>query len=901
MMIKDANDADDELLDDKSTHSDSLSLSRHDISSSSRPSILLENGNSRKLGAEEGALSEQSSLMGNDELHDIETGVVSTYRPRRMPPPELFSTCEDDTMPTSHRTGRSSSGTLPEVHRTSSFYARQSTAAAAAASNTSLSPPPSTLTISHTSEVPSSVISSEEATVSTCGTGSRPSRWAQASGGARGISRSLSRRAGSKSPSRRSRVAGSKSPSNRSPRTSIFKTSKKGHLENVLDASVRRLPSYEFLTKDGGEKEGGSLRPGAKWWHGIFFFSLISMLACIITLWAPYPIGARMPTEMIAKMPWSDGCEGLKSCICPRETICADDLTSMIFLTIARSTAWFDYPLYMLLFMSKANNLNNFLQKTALRCWINFSDYHRVHSLFGIIVGVESMSHSFFHLLRWARRNDDIQLLWTSRTGITGLIAIILIPFIVLPMTVPYLKKRLSFEWRKGLHYLSVVWGVALMCHAPERIFWLIGIPVFVYTADKMVEGLFKTHLLESAHFLRLGDNSCLISFENPPGFGKQNSAYVYLMLPWLSKYQFHAFTVFPSATPNHSSICIHKCGDWTEKLMKTITTPTHKPAFVVGPFLSPFSSPAMDCENLVAVASGIGVTPAISLIKQYSSTKRRLNLVWICRDAGLVEHFLQNVEFGSDGYTLIYYTGKERSLIMRDDMPPNVFIFNTRPDLEHTISGIITSIATGEGLPEKLHEKVLTSTPAEMRSKLLLEKALSIYTLDQLFDYTVKASNHYNAGLLPLVGAVNYQGLLSTMRSLLGDDCKLIKDQITKTFEKIDADTDSRLDREEFEFFFDLMLISDQGSESIANVKRGLQRMSTCRDMFESSRHPMKSEPDESNDEYNIKKYLQGDGKFAAKNWNLLYCGGSQTVLDQLKDFKRKFGIGLSVEKFDW
>jgi len=166
---------------------------------------------------------------------------------------------------------------------------------------------------------------------------------------------------------------------------------------------TRRLsegPNYDFLQAEQDELDEGSLRPGAKWWHGVFIFSLISMLACIITLWGPYPIGARVPSAIVATTPWSDGCQGLKSCICPRETVCADDLLSMIFLTIARSSAWFDYPLYMLLFMSKANNLNNFLQHTALRCWINFSDYHHVHSLFGIVVGFESTIHAFFHTLR---------------------------------------------------------------------------------------------------------------------------------------------------------------------------------------------------------------------------------------------------------------------------------------------------------------------------------------------------------------------------------------------------------------------------------------------------------------------------------------------------------------------
>lgn len=231
-------------------------------------------------------------------------------------------------------------------------------------------------------------------------------------------------------------------------RSSMFKSSKKKESANHISNKQAVLPSYDFLEEES--KEQSSLFPNAKWWHGVFFFSIISLLACIITLWAPYPIGARMPSDQIASMPWSNGCQGIDSCICPRETICADDMLSMIFLTIARSSAWFNYPLYMLLFMSKANNLNHFLQKTALRCWINFSDYHKVHSLFGIVVGIESTSHSFFHILRWARRNNDIQLLWTHRTGITGLTALLVTPLIVLPMTVPFLKKMMTYEFRKG-------------------------------------------------------------------------------------------------------------------------------------------------------------------------------------------------------------------------------------------------------------------------------------------------------------------------------------------------------------------------------------------------------------------------------------------------------------------
>jgi len=667
--------------------------------------------------------------------------------------------------------------------------------------------------------------------------------------------------------------------------------------------SSKAAKASQMLPFTVEHKEESSLRPGGKWWHWVFLISLVSMLACIVTLWAPSPIGARQPTSEVASSPWSTGCKGgLQTCICPRSTICADDLVGMIFLTIARASAWFDYPLYMLLFLSKANNLNQALQKTSLRVFINFSEYHNVHSLFGVIVALESTSHAFFHILRWARRQNDIQLLWTTQTGITGMIAYLFIPIIVLPMTLPFLKKRMTFEWRKFLHYFSILWAVALMYHAPQRIFWMIGAPLFIYVADKLVEGMLKTHLIESCHFQRLGDTSCLIEFENPAGFGKQNSAYIYLMLPWISKFQYHAFTIFPSSKPNHSSICIYNSGDWTGKLLKNITVPAHKPAFVVGPFLSPFSSPAMDSENLVAVASGIGVTPAISLIRQYSSTSRRLNLVWICRDAGLIEHFLSNVDFGNHGYTLIYYTGKGRAIILRDKLPSNVLLFKGRPDLERTISGIIHAISSGEGLPEELSNKIVTKTPADIRSKLLIEKALSLYTMDQLHDYTVKASNYYNnEGQEPLVDTVNYQGMFSTVRHLLGEeDAGLVEKNILRNFEQVDDGGRRLLNRVQFDEFFDLMLLdAEDEAESIADLRLGMEKMNTYRDVFDTM--AMADDDEHSVDEFDIKQYLRGNGKFSADKWSVLYCGGSAPIQRQLQSFQRKYRVPLSVEKFDW
>ena len=205
-----------------------------------------------------------------------------------------------------------------------------------------------------------------------------------------------------------------------------------------------------------------------------------------------------MSSAEIAARGIAPGCQnGLTRCICPRETICATSTLSIVLLAIARCTVFFDYPLYMMMFLSKCHNINNLLRRTVLREWIDFAGMHKVHKIFGIVVGVETMSHSFFHMLRWGL-NQDINLLWNTVTGATGVIAAFVTPIICWPMAIEYLKKRIKFEVCKGLHYLSVVWAVALLFHAPSRIYYLIGVPGAVYLFDYFLGYFVRNSLLEN-------------------------------------------------------------------------------------------------------------------------------------------------------------------------------------------------------------------------------------------------------------------------------------------------------------------------------------------------------------------------------------------------------------------
>lgn len=437
---------------------------------------------------------------------------------------------------------------------------------------------------------------------------------------------------------------------------------------------------------------------------------------------------------------------------------------------------------------------------------------------------------------------------------------------------------------------------------------------------------------------------------------------------------------------------------------MNKITTPAHRTAYVVGPFLSPFSSTAMDSDNMIAVASGIGVTPAISLVQKYSKeTLRRVNLVWICRDPGLVEHFITNIAFGQYGFTLIYYTGKGRDIVLDRDLPPNVFLFKGRPNLHQTLSGIIYSIISGEGLPEQLcdDQKIVSKATPEIRAKLLIEKALSIYSHAQLFQYAAEASQVYDmftgeqntgcnlqsitnqtlrrrlttteapddlrrsllrkssnmdlspeelnktllrkdsrdtarssittCGPQPSVSekkprrlsflssitlsatskrmksklsvedrlfdhlvndtTANLKGVETIMKQILGDDYQYVEEAIPANFDVYAVG--GRLDHEGFVILMDSLLDGKDGErESMAKVRSIFSNDAASRQGSLSSTEE---------DKFRIKEIFQGNTQFSRKHWSLLYCGGSQPVVDQLKSYKRKFGIALSIEKFDW
>ncbi|KAK1735733.1 NADPH oxidase [Skeletonema marinoi] len=690
------------------------------------------------------------------------------------------------------------------------------------------------------------------------------------------------------------------------------------------------------------EKNGSSR---VKWWHAIFFFSGISVLCCLCQLFLPYPYGLMMTSTQIAEVGIAPGCGGgLERCICPRETICATDTLSIILLALARCSAFFDYPLYMMMFLSKCHNINNVCRRTVLREWIDFGDMHKVHRLFGIIVGIETMFHSFFHMLRWGL-NADIGLLWRTTTGISGLVATIITPLICWPMVIPAIKERLAFEVRKGLHYLSIVWAITLLFHSTSMIYYLIGIPALMYLVDYLFGYFVRNSLIENAFFERYGENGVALHFLNPPNWDKKpKTSYVYVMCPWISKYQWHAFTIFPEPTKeNHTMMCIENSGDWTKELHKKIRVPCLRPLYVLGPYKSPFSDAAVTTSNAIAVASGIGITPTLSLVLNYAG-KKRINVVWVCRDPGLVEYILHKFDIGAvteKSYAFIFYTGT-RELAMPKDLPANIFIFTGRPHLEHTITGIVTAIHSGHGLPEEIYEaqEKIASAPFDQRMKIALSRVVEIYNKDEMFEYAVEETEKAAAAAVskaqvlesrngtvdtaplddsdpetaPLLfppdevpeGQVSLIGLDSMIYEFLGGIGEYSRSDIEALFHEIDSDGSGFIDRDEFDDFIGMITtesrtLSNSQHELLSAMERS---MDVRRSSIDSSVHRSTHNNILGNDTtirymQNLLKYSEGDNPL--EDWSIFYCGGSNEIAQILREVTSKYNIDFAVEKFDW
>ena len=104
----------------------------------------------------------------------------------------------------------------------------------------------------------------------------------------------------------------------------------------------------------------------------------------------------------------------------------------------------------------------------------------------------------------------------------------------------------------------------------------------------------------------------------------------------------------------------------------KTTETDTACRLWLCGPFPSPYNN-AQNCDSMICVASGVGITPDIPPLENYRES-RTCNLVWAVLDASMLAFFLENAKLYDKATNLIFYTGK-------DPLPDKIENYNISHD----------------------------------------------------------------------------------------------------------------------------------------------------------------------------------------------------------------------------
>ena len=394
------------------------------------------------------------------------------------------------------------------------------------------------------------------------------------------------------------------------------------------------------------------------------------------------------------------------------------DCVCAVLLTRGRFPVVVSLGLVMV-YMTKFRATMSYLQQSPIWHFLNL-DFHEFHVYCGWYVFIDCTIHTVFHCARWAVQGEgfwgNMYLLFNHPTGLTGFIVYVSTLLIVVPMT--YLRLNIIYEIRKNMHYLFLVFGLGMIWHAPAHgqmnaknggfNAYIFPILLIWWLVDWLFCVIFMTEKIETTGFEVL-PNGVQISMGVSDRFVRwgAHGGYAYVCLPWVDRTQWHAFSLFEDPIEENERQMFMQCGgDWTRQVHKILQRDTVRPCWIQGPFPSPYNQ-AEQYDNQVLVASGIGITPALSVIRAHKNT-RKINLIWSVRDRHLLEFFLRHLYLDHTGWNLIFYTGK-------DPLPPDAEIFTNsnlsiilgRPRLKQLIPSIIYGIEAGIGLPEDYNPEI--------------------------------------------------------------------------------------------------------------------------------------------------------------------------------------------------
>ncbi|KAJ3680297.1 hypothetical protein LUZ60_016575 [Juncus effusus] len=255
----------------------------------------------------------------------------------------------------------------------------------------------------------------------------------------------------------------------------------------------------------------------------------------------------------------------------------------------------------------------------------------KYHIWLGHVVMILFSTHGICYIIYWASTNQIDEMIKWENTGVANVAGeIALLSGLAMWITTFPRIRRKMFELFYYTHHLYILFLFFYMLHVGIAFFCMILPGVYLFMVDRYLRFLQSRTKVRLVSARLLPSEGIELNFSKNPGFTYNPLSTVFINVPSVSGLQWHPFTVTSSSRlePERLSVIIKKEGSWTQMLYNTLTSPSldRLDISVEGPY-SPPSSNFLRYESLVMVSGGSGITPFISIIREFIHRSNTLNI----------------------------------------------------------------------------------------------------------------------------------------------------------------------------------------------------------------------------------------------------------------------------------
>ncbi|CAN0891766.1 Ferric reduction oxidase 4 [Linum grandiflorum] len=247
----------------------------------------------------------------------------------------------------------------------------------------------------------------------------------------------------------------------------------------------------------------------------------------------------------------------------------------------------------------------------------------KYHIWLGHFSNVLFTLHAVGFVVYWAMTNQMAQMLEWSRSWVSNVAGEIAMAIAAVMWVTSLARvRRKAFELFFATHHLYIFYILFYLLHVGAAYTMMILPGIFLFAVDRCLRFLQsqnRARLVSARLLVRCG--TLELTFSKCPELRYNPTSIIFINVPTISKLQWHPFTVTSNSNlqPDELSLVVKSLGDWSRKLYQQISVSSSDrlEISIEGPY-GPISSDFLRHDVLVLISGGSGITPFISIIREF-------------------------------------------------------------------------------------------------------------------------------------------------------------------------------------------------------------------------------------------------------------------------------------------